>query len=56
LSAPHETHALPIPEAELQELHRNDLGAARVIVGLVGSIFLVGFFLYGAIAWIVASG
>jgi hypothetical protein len=58
----HEDSSLDLPssqpalfsEQEWEELHHSDIGAGRAIVVLIGSIFTIGFFLYGTIAWIVS--
>jgi hypothetical protein len=40
---------------EWLEFQRSDLGAGKVVVALMASIFVIGFFLYGAIALIVSQ-
>jgi hypothetical protein len=45
----------PFTGEELLEFRRSDLGSGRVIVALMAGIFTIGFFLYGAIAFIVSQ-
>jgi hypothetical protein len=42
-------------EAEISEFHQSDVGACRVIVLLMTSIFLGGLALYTTVAIVVAS-
>jgi hypothetical protein len=44
--------ALPFPWEEWLQLQRTDLGAAKVVVGLMASIFIIGLLLYFSIALI----
>jgi len=43
-----------LDDAELAELHRHDVLAARVVAGLMTVIFLIGLGLYTYIAYLVA--
>lgn len=38
-------------DAEWQELRSEDLHGAKAIVGLMGSIFIIGVVLYAFVAW-----
>jgi hypothetical protein len=38
---------------EIERLHADDVHAARIVVGLMGGVFLVGFLLYAFIWWVV---
>ena len=40
------------PTEEWLQFQRSDLGAGKVVVGLMASIFVVGLLLYSAIAYI----
>ncbi len=47
--------AIPFSDAEIADLHRQDLAAGASVVTLMSSIFLVGVFLYSVVAMFVAS-
>ncbi len=58
----HETHdvahddaAAAFSDSEWQSLRTEDLSAARAVVILMLSIFLIGVVLYTIVAWSVAS-
>jgi hypothetical protein len=51
--APHE--GAPFSEAEIHQLHAQDLYAAKVVVTLMVSIFATGVVLYTIVAWACAS-
>jgi hypothetical protein len=42
-----------LADDELARLHSDDLHAAKLVVGLIGGVFLIGLLLYSAIFLIV---
>jgi len=38
---------------EIERLHADDIHAARIVVGLMAGVFLVGLLLYAFIWWVV---
>lgn len=45
----------PFDAQEVQHLHDEDLHAARLVVGLITGVFVLGLFLYAFICWIAMS-
>ena len=45
----------PFTEVELAAMHAQDVAAARAVVVLMCSIFLIGVILYTIVAWTVAA-
>lgn len=55
--APHGHHhgpALPFTDAQMQELHKSDIGAGGAVIVLMTAIFTIGLALYTVIAIVVA--
>jgi hypothetical protein len=42
-----------LSEQDLEQLHADDLHAARLVVGLIAGVFFMGLLLYSFIWWIV---
>jgi hypothetical protein len=42
-----------ITAEEIERLHTDDIHAARIVVGLMAGVFLVGLLLYSFIWWVV---
>ena len=49
------TAAAPFTEAEINTFHADDKKEARIVVLLIGSIFLIGVFIYTIVASAVAT-
>ena len=47
--------ALSFTQADWDELNKDDIVSAKVVVGLMFGIFAIGLVLYSIVAWTVAS-
>jgi hypothetical protein len=43
----------PMTDRDMHQLHDDDLHAARIVVGLMTGVFVMGLLLYAFILWIV---
>lgn len=48
-------HGLPFTDAQMQELHKSDIGAGGAVIVLMTAIFSIGLALYTVIAIVVAQ-